>query len=87
MGTLETVAICVGCIYFFSLLIIALKTEKPGRTIWTGALAGVAALAAVDLTTVLTGVYIPLNIWTVGGSVASGIPGVVAFLVLKMIMV
>ncbi len=74
-------------IYVFALLIIAVKTNKPFSTMAGGAATGIAALAVVDLTSTFTGVFIPLNVWTVSSSAAFGIPGVISLLIVNKIMI
>lgn len=48
-------------------------------------LLGVAALAAVDLTARFTGVYVPVNVYTLPGSALFGLPAVCAFVVLQTV--
>ena len=79
-------AIIAFAIYFFVLLVIAVKTQKTLKTIASGAFSGIAALTLVDITSVFTGVFIPLNMWTVGSSAAFGIPGVISLLWLNKII-
>ena len=86
MDILKTVLWSLGGVYLLILLIVAFKTAKPLKTVLIGVALGVAALAAVDLTSRFTGVYIPINPRTVGGSAAFGIPGVITFLIMKTIL-
>ena len=59
---------------------------RPLRSLLSGALCGLAALAAVALAAPLTGVVLPLNPFT--GFVAGvlGLPGVVALLVVPLLL-
>lgn len=73
-------------VYAFALFIIAAKTKKPFSTVFSGAVSGLGALAVVDILSKFTGVFIPLNVWTVSSSAALGIPGVISLLLVdKMI--
>ena len=82
----STVLIIVFAVYIFSLLIIAVKTNKPFKTMAGGAISGIAALTLVDITSTFTGVFIPLNMWTVGSGAVFGMPGIISLLVLNKII-
>lgn len=73
-------------VYACMLLYFAAKSQKPLKTLCGGALSGLGALAVVDITTTFTGVFIPLNAWTVGSSAAFGIPGVISLLIINKII-
>ena len=85
MKILETVLTVAVIIYFLVYIILALNCKKPFKTLILIALGGLAALAVVDLTSRFTGVYIPVNPYTVGISASGGIVGTVALLIIKLI--
>ncbi len=68
-----------------AILIVCVLGRKPLRCIILNIAIGVAALAAVNITARFTGVYIPVNEWTVGGSAVFGMPGVCGIILLQMI--
>lgn len=82
---LKTIFIFVCVIYGFLYFIFAVGTNKPFKTILLYAFLGIAGLTAVNLTAKLSGVYIPVNPYTVGTSAALGLPGTVSLLLIKMI--
>lgn len=67
------------------LLIIVIRTGR----FWIGwlfsAATGLGALGLVNLTSVYTGVALPLSLLSLGSAVVGGIPGVVALLMLRLI--
>lgn len=66
---------------------IVFMIRSPGtlRKITAGAAAGLMALAAVDLTSTFTGIYIAVSVWTIAVSALLGLPGVISILFLKLI--
>ncbi len=77
--------IVFSVIYCFVYIILAAKTKKPLRTIFVYSALGILGITAVNLTTVFTGIYIPVNKISVGISLALGLPGTVGLLISKMI--
>ena len=82
---LKTVFICLLVIYGFIYLILAVGTKKPFKTIFFYAFLGVLGLAIVNLTAKFSGVYIPVNAYTLGSSAALGLPGTIGLLILRII--
>lgn len=85
MQIFQTVMLIAVIIYAILLLIFALKTKKPLKTLMLSALLGLAALLCVNLTSGLTGVVLNINGWTLATSAAAGIPGVLAMLTLRIL--
>lgn len=63
-----------------------LKGGKPFKYLLINAAAGIAAFAVIDLLSFFTGVYIPVNPYTAGGAAMYGVPCVIGFLVLPLIL-
>ena len=82
---LKTVFICLLVIYGFIYLILAVGTKKPFKTIVLYAFMGVATLTMINLTSKFSGVYIPVNAYTLGSSAALGLPGTIGLLILRII--
>ena len=82
---LKIILICVGLIYGFLYFIFAAVTKKPFKTIFLYAFLGVAGIILVNLTSKFSGVYIPINAYTLGSSAALGIPGTMSLLLLRII--
>lgn len=79
--------ICLAVIYGFVYLVLASKTGRPIRTILIFALLGIIAMTVLNLTSAYSGVYIPVNGYTVGVNAALGLPGTIGLLLLRMIFV
>ena len=86
MNTLGIIAIIWLSVCAFILLILHIKSHKMIKSIFLNALLGFAAVFLINVTQKFTGVHIPLNWWTVGGSGIFGIPCVCG-LVLSQIII
>lgn len=86
MKTLGIIAIIWICICGFALIIFHIKSKKMIKSIFLNALLGVTAIAVINLTQKFTGVHIPLNWYTVGGSGIFGLPCVCGIVLLNMII-
>ncbi len=62
------------------------KSEKGARSFALSALQGIAAMCAVNLTGLMTGVTLAVNWYTTATFIVLGMPGVIGALVLKLIM-
>lgn len=72
-----TVAVCmVGTFFLFSFIHYAAKKKKPFLRAFLSMLSGVAVLTALNLTSSLTGVYIPVTQLSLTVSAVGGVPGV-----------
>ena len=79
-----TIAIGIAVLFALVLLQMLLHAKRPLPYALGGVGLGIGALAAVNLTSVLTGVGLPVSLLTIGVSAAGGIPGVAALLLLKL---
>lgn len=82
---MEVVCWCVAAVSSLAVLIGAIKAGRPVRRLLGGALQGVCAVAAVNVTGAFTGVSLGLNALTGGFCLLGGVPGVVTLLLLKVI--
>ena len=69
-----------------ALLIAALLTRRPVRALAGSALQGIAALAAVNAASVISGVTLGVTWFSAAVCAALGIPGAVLLLVLQVIL-
>lgn len=74
-------AICTVCVAWW-----VVKSEKGATSFALSAIQGIAALFAVNLTGMITGVTIAVNWYTVLSYVVLGLPGVIGTLALDFIM-
>ena len=79
------VYILLGITYFY-ILILSIKSRKPFRFLFLNALCGVCVILLINLTQKFTGVFIPINQYTVVGSSTLGIPAIIGFLILNFII-
>lgn len=86
MKTLGIIAIVWLSLCAFVLLILHIKSHKMIKSILLNAFLGFAAIAAINLTQKFTGVHIPLNWYTVGGSGVLGLPCVCGIILTQIII-
>ena len=86
MKTLGIITIVWLSLCAFALLILHIKSHKMIKSIFLNALLGFAAIAAINLTQKFTGVHIPLNWYTVGGSGVLGLPCVCGIILTQIII-
>ena len=84
---LKVLIICLCFIYGFLYFIFAVATKKPFKTIFFYGFLGLAGLIVIDLTSNFSGIYIPVNPYTIGASTALGLPGTITLLLLRMIFI
>ncbi len=87
METLKILCLSLLGITAFMIFIFALKSKKPFKVLLFNAFMGLTLLAIIDLTSKFTGVYIPINEYTVTGSAVFSIPALCAFLAMNFIFV
>ncbi|MBR5472589.1 MAG: pro-sigmaK processing inhibitor BofA family protein [Clostridia bacterium] len=68
------------------LLVLHIKSHKFVKSIFINALLGLAAIVVINLTQKYTGVFVPLNWYTVGGSSVFGLPAVCGIILLQVLM-
>lgn len=67
------------------LLIIALYSKSFFKTLFLNALSGIGILIVINLTAKSSGVYIPVNYYTVSCAGVLGLPGVFGLLIANLI--
>ena len=87
MEYLKYAFICVLSLFELVVMIFAVKAGKPFKTVIINALAGLAAMAVINLTKNFTGVFVPLNPISVTLSGIMGIPGVIGLIIIRFIFV
>ncbi|MBE6810462.1 MAG: hypothetical protein E7521_05355 [Ruminococcaceae bacterium] len=85
MKTLGIIAIIWLSMCAFALLILHIKSHKLIKSIMLNALLGFAAIAIINLTQNFTGVFVPVNWWTVVGSGIFGLPCVCGVVLLQIL--
>lgn len=68
----------------FLLLVLLIRLRRALGTAAASAAMGAAALGAVNLTGLVTGVVLPVNLFTALVTLVLGAPGVVSLLVLQL---
>ena len=82
MGTyLIITAAALAC----GMIILLIRSPGVSKKFIAGAATGFAALAAIDLTSSFTGIFLAVSGWSIAISAVLGLPGVVSMLLLKII--
>ncbi len=76
MKYLEIALYVILVITLIIIFVFLKKTEKPLKNALFGVLISYVSLAIINNTTFLTGIYIPINPYTVVTSAVFGIPGI-----------
>lgn len=80
-GFIAAAVISTVCVVWWMI-----KSEKGATSFFLSALQGIAALFAVNLTGLVTGVTVAVNWYTVAASAILGLPAVIGTLVLNFIL-
>ena len=83
MKVLGILAIIWFSIFALILLVLHIKSHKMIKSIFLNAVLSFLAIAIINLTEKFTGVFIPLNWYTVGGSGIFGLPCVCGIVLLQ----
>ena len=88
MGTWLSILVAVTAgIAMLVTLVVLVRSGKPFRFVLASFVEGVCAIAAVNIAGIFTGVSLGFNWFTLVGSAAFGVPGVIAMLLLRLIAV
>lgn len=87
MEILKYSAIVLLSVSGLIMFVFAVKSKKFFKTVFFNAFMGLILLSIIDLTAKFTGVYIPVNEYTVTGSAVYGIPALLMFLALKFVFI
>lgn len=82
---MQTYLIIAAAVIACGIIIAILRSPSVFKKFIGCAAAGLAALAAVDLTSSITGVFIAVSGWTIAAAGLLGLPGVVSMLIIKII--
>ncbi len=81
MKIILSVVLAVGA---FAVAACAATNKRGFTALFLNALGGIAALFAVNLTGLMTGIQLSVNRWSLGTGALLGVPGVISMLVLNI---
>lgn len=87
MEILKISFIVLFVIYCVLMLAFALLEKRPIYTIIKFMVFGILVLVLINITSPLTKISLPVNLYTVLGSACMGVPGVITLLLLKIIFI
>lgn len=77
----------IGAVILTAVMVGAVKTGHPVRSLGGSAVQGLGALAAVNILSAFSGVTVGLTSFSAAVCVVLGIPGVIALLILQAILI
>ena len=83
---METFFIILFSSFALAILFFMIKSHKLWRMLVFNAFLGLCVLSIINLTGKLTGLYVPINWYSVGGTAVFGIPMVSLLLILQIII-
>ena len=86
MKILGLITASVLGLFALILFVLHIKSRRPFRSAVINAVLGILALLAVNLTARFTGVYIPVNIYSLPAAALFGIPAVCVLIIVQMIV-
>ena len=83
----EKFLLVVSIVFFLFILIFTFLDKRPFSRLLFNAILGVGALGIIDLSAKFTGVFIPINLYTVASSAVFSVPAVCLHLILQLIII
>ena len=80
-------ALSVLALFFLVILFFAIKSHKFFKTLLFNVFLGLVILSIIDLTGKFTGIFIPVNPYSVAGASVFGIPAICGFLILQILII
>ena len=82
---MQTYLIIAAAAIACGLIIMMLRVPGFFKRFFASAATGFAVLAAIDLTSALTGIFVAVSGWTIAVAAFLGLPGVISMLLIKVI--
>ena len=87
MNIFKIVMISAFCLYALVYFILLIRTKKPFKTMFAFAFLGVFVTVLINLTSIITGVSVPINPFSAVFIFSFGVPGVIALLFFSLIFI
>ena len=84
-NSIETYLVIAASALACGLIILMIRTPGFFKRFFASAATGFAVLAAIDLTSAATGIFIAVSGWTIAVAAFLGLPGVISLLLIKAI--
>lgn len=85
MKYIETVLLLITAVVIIAVLYGCYKTGKPLKNLFYYFLINFIFMAIINNTAFLTGIYIPINLYTVAATGVYGISGIIGLILLSLI--
>lgn len=82
---MKTVLVIVAAAAALAITVFAVTERRGFSALFLNALGGMAALFAVNITGLATGIQLSVNRWSLGAGALLGVPGVISMLILDTV--
>ena len=82
---MKTVLVIVAAAAALAITVFAVTERRGFSALFLIALGGMAALFAVNITGLATGIQLSVNRWSLGAGALLGVPGVISMLILDTV--
>lgn len=82
---MKTVLVIVAAAAALAITVFAVTERRGFSALFLSALGGMAALFAVNITGLATGIQLSVNRWSLGAGALLGVPGVISMLILDTV--
>ena len=86
MEAIKTIGIAIGCLSVFIILLIAFLSKKFIKTLFLNAIMGILSVILISITGKFTGIYLPINQWTIGFSGVFGVMATIGMIVFNLFL-
>lgn len=82
---MKTVLVIAAAAAALAITVFAVTERRGFSALFLNALGGMAALVAVNITGLATGIQLSVNRWSLGAGALLGVPGVISMLILDTV--
>lgn len=82
---MKTVLVIIAAAAALAITVFVVTERRGFSTLFLNALGGMAALFAVNITGLATGIQLSVNRWSLGAGALLGVPGVISMLILDTV--
>ena len=86
LNLIKTIFIILASAYSVLLIIFSILTKRPFKALLYNGFFGLFSFILIDLTALFTGIWIPINDYTVAVSLLGGLPGVILLVIARFLL-
>ena len=86
LNIIKIIFVSIAILYLTLLIVLSIITKRPFKALLYNGILGLFLFVIVDLTSIFTGIWIPINDYTVTISVLGGWPGVMLLIISRFLL-